>query len=40
MALRLRQMELFAKILYGPELKNTRTALRTCTKSRQHWTLP
>ena len=39
MALRLRQMELFAKTVYGPVLKNTRTALCACAKSRQHWTL-
>ena len=30
MALRLRQIELFAKIVYGPVLKNTRTALCAC----------
>jgi len=40
MAVRLRQTELFAKIVYGPVLKNTHTALWACAKSRQHWTLP
>ena len=34
LALRLRQMELFAKIVYGPVLKNTRTAL--CAYAKQN----